>query len=64
MATTAASKKQLTEEARLENGLGRVEANALKLHADGPSGLSVDNQTLAQKAVGPSTPTMTKRDDG
>jgi len=41
-----------------EDGLGRVEANALKVHEDGPSGSGVDNQTLAQDAAGPSTPTM------
>jgi len=41
-----------------EDGLGRVEANALKVHEDGPSGSDVDNQTLAQDAAGPSTPTL------
>jgi hypothetical protein len=40
-----------------KNSLGRVEANALKVHEDGPSGSDVDNQTLAQDALGPSTPT-------
>ncbi len=40
-----------------EHGLGRVEADALKIHADGPSGLDVDSQTLARDAAGPSTPT-------
>jgi hypothetical protein len=40
-----------------EHGLGRVEANALKVHVDGPSGSDVDNQTLARDAAGPSTPT-------
>jgi len=41
-----------------EDSLGCVEANALKVHADGPSGSDIDNQTLAQDAAGPSTPTM------
>jgi len=40
-----------------EHGLGRVEANALKVHADGPSGSDIDDQTLARDAAGPSTPT-------
>lgn len=43
-----------------EDSLGRVEANALKVHLDGPSGSDVDNQTLAQDAAGPSTPTTTR----
>ncbi len=51
-----------------EHSLGRAKANALKVHADGPSGSDGDNQTLAQDAVGPSTPTMTalrgRRQDG
>ena len=48
----------LTEQSEVLGSLGRVEANALKVHEDGPSGLDVDNQTLAQDAAGPSTPTM------
>src|SRR3954467_12042418 len=41
-----------------EHSLGRVEAKSLKLHVDGPLGSDVDNQTLAQDAAGPSTPTI------
>jgi hypothetical protein len=40
-----------------EHSFGRVEANALKVYADGPSGSDVDNQTLAHDAAGPSTST-------
>ena len=40
------------------HSFGRVEANALKVYADSPSGSDVDNQTLAQDAAGPSTPTI------
>ena len=47
-----------------EDSLGRVEANALKVHADGPSGSDVDNQTLARDAAGPSTPTMMAQTEG
>ena len=41
-----------------EDSFGRIKANALKVHKDGPSGSGVDNQTLAQDAAGPSTPTI------
>jgi len=40
-----------------EHVLGRIDRNALKLHLDGPW-LLYDNSTLAQDAVGPSTPTV------
>jgi len=40
-----------------EHVLGRIDRNALKLHLDGPW-LLYDNSTLAQDAVGPSTPTI------
>lgn len=43
-----------------EDGLGRVEANALKVHEDGPSGSDVDNQTLAHDAAEGPPPHLAK----
>jgi hypothetical protein len=42
-----------------ENMLGRINRNALKLHLGGPFVDDDNNSTLAQDAVGPSTPTVT-----
>ena len=48
----------LVDAMQSEHGLGRVEANALKVHVDGPSGSEFNDQTLARDAAGPSTPTL------